>query len=768
MSPKKSRLRQASTLAGLLATSSAAFVACGGDEPEAPNVVSAGSATACAVLATLQSKCTSCHADLPTAGAPMPLTSLEALRAKSMLFPNTTVAERVLVRMRDERAPMPPQGRAGNDETGQVASWIAEGMPACASGVVPNERHPNLIPQEELFKCQEGTLGSSPARLRRMARPEWRYSMPNRNGLAGWGDKNPLDPNTEDLYSTYASDETMDDAVLDAFLDPSYLGGRAGDEMISHLSLKIADRLPALRCILTAAKPDAACVSAFVAELLPKHVLFREATPAELARTVDFTNVVLAEETSLAGRQRSLSRVANAAWLTTGAIFRAEFGAPDVSKRNRLSNWELAQQLAYAISDRGPGAPRQTYALGAHTEGFDGHLAKIAAAAADGSIQRPEVRAALLKEYGGGVDPTRFDLADKLSQYDRETHGMYWTSDKVAGFFREWLGYSAFPTAFKDQPAKTSVFQPSGNKDVYDSINTSYSNLQVIRYLGNRPNAAPVRETHLIAQFDDMIARTVVGDRNVLENLLSTRQYYVAATWPTYTATQQTQRPYGIATDVPDTREGRWVTLPANERAGVLSHPGWLASHGGNFEDDPSLIHRGKWVRENILCQYVPPLSEVQVDAKVPPSHPQKTARMRVDEATQSAECQGCHKLMNPLGYPFEIYNHAGFLRAVDHDGSPPNGRSTLVDMPDPALNGPVRDAVELSEKFSRSPYVKRCFIRQSFRYFMGRSETRADACSLVQMERAYDVQGSYYAMVNALFSSDVFLYRHLPKAGEK
>jgi Protein of unknown function (DUF1585) len=124
---------------------------------------------------------------------------------------------------------------------------------------------------------------------------------------------------------------------------------------------------------------------------------------------------------------------------------------------------------------------------------------------------------------------------------------------------------------------------------------------------------------------------------------------------------------------------------------------------------------------------------------------------------------------MNPLGYPFEVYNHAGFVRIADHDGTPPNGRSTLVDMPDPGLNGPVNSAVELSRKLADSNHVKRCFVRQTFRYFAGRDETRADACTLAKMEQAYDKTpsvkegGSFYSMVSALLTSDTMLFRQNP-----
>jgi Protein of unknown function (DUF1585) len=106
----------------------------------------------------------------------------------------------------------------------------------------------------------------------------------------------------------------------------------------------------------------------------------------------------------------------------------------------------------------------------------------------------------------------------------------------------------------------------------------------------------------------------------------------------------------------------------------------------------------------------------------------------------------------------------------VEHAGatiSPPDGSAVLSDMPDPALNGPVANAIDFSGKLANSAYVKRCFIRQTFRYFMGRAETRADACALVQMEAAYDEpglqQGSFVLLLEALATSDAFRYRNSP-----
>ena len=72
-----------------------------------------------------------------------------------------------------------------------------------------------------------------------------------------------------------------------------------------------------------------------------------------------------------------------------------------------------------------------------------------------------------------------------------------------------------------------------------------------------------------------------------------------------------------------------------------------------------------------------------------------------------------------------------------------------------------MADVVALTEMFAISPYARRCFIRHFFRYFMGRDETMADACTLSAMESAFE-NGSFLNMLEALVTSDTFLYRHV------
>ncbi|WP_395823921.1 DUF1588 domain-containing protein [Archangium minus] len=644
------------------------------------------------------------------------------------------------------------------------------GVPSADGGSQGTEISPNLIPQEELFACR-GAVSDAPTRLRRINRWQWTRNVGG-SVTRGWTGfsfyDNPLDPNPRSPYGSYAADDTVDESMVEIILPivDEYGATWAGPYTGSNrLDLLREDQ--SLRCMWEQAKPSTACIRNYLATLLERGVMYRPARADELDRLAAFTQSVLAQESPDGGegaRTHSLSRVVTAATLMSGALFREELGTPSGDGRVELGEWELAQQLTYALGERAPGAV-PTWRWPYTSASSKGHYGDIADAARDGGIRSPEVVGSLIDQHLGGVDPTRFDLVQDFGEAERPRRGEFWLSDGVANFFRQWLGYTEVEAIFKERPEATSAFddgEPSG----YRPQAAAWENL-LSGYYGD--------ESTLIQQMDDFVARAVVADVAVLETLLTSRQFFLAATQDTGfdgNATRYTGQPYGTNAEIAANNDARWRMLPEKERAGVLTHPAWLASHGGNFEDDPSAVHRGKWVRENLLCGYVPPLSSVRVMAQVGPHAPDKNARARLEDATGKSECQGCHSLMNPLGYPFEIYNHAGYLRTRDHapDGGwmAPNGQVTLSHLPDPALNGPVRDAVELSEKLAASGYVKRCFVRQVFRYFMGRDENRSDACTLVRMEQAYDAnQGSFKALLKALMTSDTWTTRREPAQGE-
>lgn len=220
-------------------------------------------------------------------------------------------------------------------------------------------------------------------------------------------------------------------------------------------------------------------------------------------------------------------------------------------------------------------------------------------------------------------------------------------------------------------------------------------------------------------------------------------------------------------------------------RKGMLTHPAWLIAHAFNTETDP--VHRGKFVREKLLAGTIPDVP-ITVDAQIPEDN-DKTLRARLASATETKSCWHCHDKMNPLGYPFEIYDDFGRFRSEESLEYPEHlvekrpdeapKRNHLMDLRDiyktlpvdasgyldgtesEALDGELENAIQLSERLAKSRRVRQSFIRHAFRYFLGRNEFLSDSKTLIDAENAYiESGGSFDAVVVSLLTSDSFIYR--------
>jgi len=199
------------------------------------------------------------------------------------------------------------------------------------------------------------------------------------------------------------------------------------------------------------------------------------------------------------------------------------------------------------------------------------------------------------------------------------------------------------------------------------------------------------------------------------------------------------------------------ATAPEGQRLGLLTHPSWLVSHSDAM--DNHAIFRGRWIREKMLGGGIPDVP-ITVDAMLP-EEPQSTLRERM-RVTREKYCWTCHEKMDPLGLPFEMYNHAGLLRTTELE-KPVDTSGEIIDSGDPTLDGPVKNALEMIEKLAASEHVEQVFVRYAFRFWMGRNETLNDAPVLQAAHKAYrESGGSMKALITSLLTSDAFLYRKL------
>jgi hypothetical protein len=178
------------------------------------------------------------------------------------------------------------------------------------------------------------------------------------------------------------------------------------------------------------------------------------------------------------------------------------------------------------------------------------------------------------------------------------------------------------------------------------------------------------------------------------------------------------------------------VELDPDERAGLLTQIGFLASHAHAEQTSP--IHRGVFVQRRMLC-YPLPDPPGDVDANIPAVGGDiETTREAVELHTSDAACAGCHELINEPGFSFEGYDAIGRVRH-DEDGAQIDSTgSILVDNE----RVPFNDAVELSAAIASSDTGARCYATQWFRYANMRQETPADSCTLDGLYSAWEASG--------------------------
>jgi hypothetical protein len=193
---------------------------------------------------------------------------------------------------------------------------------------------------------------------------------------------------------------------------------------------------------------------------------------------------------------------------------------------------------------------------------------------------------------------------------------------------------------------------------------------------------------------------------------------------------------YGLPLGDPNRTELTRSAFPSGTpRAGILTHGSILAAQAKANQTDP--IHRGKFVREQFFCQIPdPPPADLVVSP--PRLDPRKTTRERFSEHRADPQCAGCHELLDPVGLIFEHYDAVGQYRATEAD-MPVDASGYLVDTD---ISGDVNGALELGQKLAGSADVRRCVVRQWFRYAFARSESPEDTCTLDALDQSFAGSG--------------------------
>jgi Protein of unknown function (DUF1592)/Protein of unknown function (DUF1588)/Protein of unknown function (DUF1585)/Protein of unknown function (DUF1595)/Protein of unknown function (DUF1587) len=265
--------------------------------------------------------------------------------------------------------------------------------------------------------------------------------------------------------------------------------------------------------------------------------------------------------------------------------------------------------------------------------------------------------------------------------------------------------------------------------------------------------AAMVEETRRLFN------HVVWNDRNFLE--FFTADYTFAST--------ELARLYGLPE--PSAEFAKVEYPPDSGRSGVLGHGSFLVLTSKPAETSPTA--RGLFIRNHFLGHEIPP-PPPGVDTTLPAiteSAP-LTNRQRLDIHLNSESCAGCHRLIDPIGMPFEHYNAIGAfqqkmtLQFGSRGEEARNRRPAMIEMeidPSGYIQGMDDSAFttpkQLGRLLAESTACQRCIVKQLFRYAFGRQETASDQPVIEKLLERFRRSGyRFRELIVALVTSDLFL----------
>ena len=155
------------------------------------------------------------------------------------------------------------------------------------------------------------------------------------------------------------------------------------------------------------------------------------------------------------------------------------------------------------------------------------------------------------------------------------------------------------------------------------------------------------------------------------------------------------------------------VKMDADQRAGVLTHPYLLAALSHPKSTSPIL--RGVFLTRGIVGRSLrsPPVAVAFDDGEFAPG---MSMREKVEKLTRAENCQGCHAVINPLGFSLEWYDATGRFRRQEA-GRPVDAASDYVADDGQAVR--FTGARDVAEFALAHPASLEAFIEQLFHHLV-------------------------------------------------
>ena len=198
------------------------------------------------------------------------------------------------------------------------------------------------------------------------------------------------------------------------------------------------------------------------------------------------------------------------------------------------------------------------------------------------------------------------------------------------------------------------------------------------------------------------------------------------------------------------------TTLPASGmRVGILGQGSFLSINAHATTSSPTL--RGKFIREVLLCQAIPPPPpDVVTDLNVTASGP-KTMRQKLEQHATDSLCATCHSKMDPIGLTLENFDGIGAFRTMDV--------GQMIDARGELDGVQVDDAKGLALALKAHPDAAICAARSLYRFAAGHLETTGEQPLVLALGDDFAKNGAHFrSLLLAVVQSAGFRYAAHPE----
>jgi hypothetical protein len=200
----------------------------------------------------------------------------------------------------------------------------------------------------------------------------------------------------------------------------------------------------------------------------------------------------------------------------------------------------------------------------------------------------------------------------------------------------------------------------------------------------------------------------------------------------------------------------RRVTLPNHDqRGGLLAQGALLAAT--SYPDRTSPVLRGKFLLDNIFGLPVPPPpAGVDTNLADKPGAVPKSIRERLAQHRTSPTCNGCHSVLDPLGFALENFDVIGGWRTIDESGGPVDASGTTASgRRVEGLQGLRAALLDEPEQFPRT------LTEKLMAYALGRRIEYYDRPAVRKIVRDAAAQNyRWSALITGIVKSPTFLMR--------